>query len=660
MPPWPTDPRLVEAICQLIVASDDRDAVAGIVAALDLYPKFQVNLLEYLESNPDAFVSGRSDGPASRLELLDALADRYPGHVVPARCFSCGRQVRLNRWGPGGNRICGTCYVAERVMTCGLCGRDRPVGGHHSVHGLVCDACIRLDPKRRHECSKCRRIHPVAARTVDGLPLCQTCRPRDAFLCAECGRTHTVRSLRVEGGSLCWACYKRHHRQACSQCGREHAQVPRRGPLGERLCDRCWDPEPVSCRDCGEPTSPKVRRVKGGHLCYVCYLLKRPQRACGACGRTSAIWAVLPLGPVCNACYQEIRTKAQPCSKCGETRSLVGVTSDDRRICGACAGQRRPWICHSCGVLAAPYSRGRCPRCTAQEELTAAISRDGEVLEHLMPLLDYFDVEGRPMSAIGWTRSRSAAILRRLAGESLLSHEMLDLERNASAANFLRALLVFTGVLAPRESELDDTVSWLVRRSSTRQPQHQIIVRRYAVWHVLRRASRRPHRPATRHHARERLLLALRLMAWIESKGHSLDGLSQADFDRWLISGPPARAEVRDFIRWGRRQGLVGELRVPLRRHSRPSEFLSTEQRWATLHRCIADPTLPLNLRVAGALLLMFALGPSVLVTMKVEQVVANDDFVELLVGKTPIRLPDSLADLVLQQRRAAEATQTG
>jgi len=90
----------------------------------------------------------------------------------------------------------------------------------------------------------------------------------------------------------------------------------------------------------------------------------------------------------------------------------------------------------------------------------------------------------------------------------------------------LRALLVFTEVLPPRNSELDDTLAWLVPRLRSLQPQNQMIVRRYAVWHVLRRANRRPLRPATRHHARERLLLATRLMAWLESEGEQLNYLS--------------------------------------------------------------------------------------------------------------------------------------
>ena len=224
---WPTDPRLVEAICRLLDNPDVRDSVAEILGGLNLYPKVQAKLLSYLDSHPDALVSGRSDGPASRLRLLKALAETHPGLVVPAKCSGCGRQVVLNRWGANGDRVCGTCYLANRLVPCGRCGRIRPVGGRHSTDGLVCTACIRHDPARRQECSLCGRVNPVAARTPGGEPLCQTCRPRESFVCLSCGRTHTVKSLNVAGGALCWACYKRHHKQACSDCGREHAQVPR-------------------------------------------------------------------------------------------------------------------------------------------------------------------------------------------------------------------------------------------------------------------------------------------------------------------------------------------------------------------------------------------------------------------------------------------------
>ena len=130
---------------------------------------------------------------------------------------------------------------------------------------------------------------------------------------------------------------------------------------------------------------------------------------------------------------------------------------------------------------------------------------------------------------------------------------------------------MFTGVLPGRASELDDTLEWLTQRLGAVQPQHQTIVRRYAMWHVLRRAKGRPHRPATRHHARERLLLALRLLSWLEAEGHGLQELSQSGFDRWLANGPPARVEIRDFISWAHRPVSYTHLDVYKRQVPRSS-----------------------------------------------------------------------------------------
>lgn len=656
---WPTDPHLVETVRRMLGSGGQGDVVDSILTTLNFYPKSQQALLEHLDSNPDALVSGRSDGPASRLKLIDLLAERYPQLVVRPQCSSCGRATLLNRWGSDGNRICGSCYVASRLVTCGLCGLTKPVGGRHSEHGIVCPACIQKDPKRRHECSKCGHILPVAARDETGAPLCQNCRPLKPFVCAGCGRTRTVKSLKVEAGNLCWACYKRHHKQTCAGCGREHTQVPRRGPNGERLCDRCWHPAKVPCRDCGKPTSAKKAKVSGSYLCHSCYTAIQPRRTCGACGNLSAVWAHLPLGPVCSACYQRIRTKPDICSLCQERRALVGTDGDGHLICAACCGQPHPWSCHACGALAAPHSKGRCPKCAALEELTRVISKDGAVVESLKPMLNYFDVEARPLSAIEWTRTRSAAILRRLVSIEDITHQALDVESSRQAAGFLRSLLVFTTVLPPRDA-LGDTTEWLGGKLSALDPGHQTILRRYAVWHVLARANRRPQRPATRHHARERLLTALRLTTWVEARGGRLGGLSQAALDLWLAEGPPARAEVRHFIRWARRHGLVGHLRAPLRHHGRPSQFVSPEDRWAALHRCVVDSELRLNLRVAGALLLLFGLGPTSVATTRVHQVIRRADYVELLVGRTPIRLPGQVATLVLRQWHAAEQARTG
>gem|GEM_PF-4432339 len=57
MTSWPTDPRLVETVCRLMGDPDAVKSVTATVDALNLYPKTQVKLLNYLDDNADALVS---------------------------------------------------------------------------------------------------------------------------------------------------------------------------------------------------------------------------------------------------------------------------------------------------------------------------------------------------------------------------------------------------------------------------------------------------------------------------------------------------------------------------------------------------------------------------------------------------------------------------
>jgi len=649
--------RVVDFIVRQLGLPEAEHVVSTAVDRLALMPKRLRDLEDYLIAHPDALVSGRSDGPVSRLRLLDVLVESFPEQVVRARCAQCGRQTLVNRRGPGEGRICVSCYAANRIAACGRCGRTRTVGGRHSEFGLVCPGCIGTDPTRWRECASCGRAAPVAARHDTGDPLCQNCRPRERFTCGGCGRTQTVRSLNINGGSLCRACYKRHHQQGCSQCGQLHSQVPARGPKGERICDRCWTPDPIPCRICGEISPIKKRSADGTGACNPCRRRARRGQPCAGCGSIAAVQAVLPLGPVCSACYQEVRYKPQPCPACGGTRPLVGLNRAGQRICAVCCGQKNPWRCRTCGDLAAPYSVGRCLRCTAQDDLDALLSDSrGAPIPLLASLRDYFDTDGHPLALINWIRrARSPKVLKALTEtDSPITHEMLDSVTPGTAVGFLRDLLVFTGVLEPRAFELDDTPAWLSNRLASTPPANAVVLRRYTIWHVLKRARRRPIRPATRHHVRGRVSEAARLLEWLDTKGVELGELTQAHVNSWLAQGPQTRFESRDFVRWARSQGLVRNVRVPARRRSRPSIFLAPEDRWSALNRCVVDDSLALKVRTAAALLLLFGLGPTTLATLKIEQIIGNRGRTEVQIGATPIPLPDSVAALVDAQRKEA------
>ncbi len=107
--------RVVDFIVRQLGLPEAEHVVSTAVDRLALMPKRLRDLEDYLIAHPDALVSGRSDGPVSRLRLLDVLVESFPEQVVRARCAQCGRQTLVNRRGPGEGRICVSCYAANRI-----------------------------------------------------------------------------------------------------------------------------------------------------------------------------------------------------------------------------------------------------------------------------------------------------------------------------------------------------------------------------------------------------------------------------------------------------------------------------------------------------------------------------------------------------------------
>ena len=88
-----------------------------------------------------------------------------------------------------------------------------------------------------------------------------------------------------------------------------------------------------------------------------------------------------------------------------------------------------------------------------------------------------------------------------------------------------------------------------------------------------------------------------------------------------------------------------------------PANFLDGDQRWHELHRCLTDDGLSLPARVAGALLFLYGLQPSRLVTLKADNVQQRRTGAYLKIGNGRLPLPPALATLVtdlLDQRRSA------
>ena len=77
---------------------------------------------------------------------------------------------------------------------------------------------------------------------------------------------------------------------------------------------------------------------------------------------------------------------------------------------------------------------------------------------------------------------------------------------------------------------------------------------------------------------------------------------------------------------------------------------MTDNERWSQLRTCLNNTTIPLKIRVAGALILLFGIGPSRVCQLSTADIAVTDAAeVTLTLGKQPIQLPPRLAVLVTQ-----------
>jgi hypothetical protein len=127
-----------------------------------------------------------------------------------------------------------------------------------------------------------------------------------------------------------------------------------------------------------------------------------------------------------------------------------------------------------------------------------------------------------------------------------------------------------------------------------------------------------------------------------------LRALRQDELDSWLDEpGTQRRYLVRYFLKWTAERGLTDKLTVPSIPRQQPAEFLDDDERWALLRQCLNDDSLPVDVRAAGALTLLFGLPTERVRHLTAEQLTHKDGQAFLAAGHRPILLPPRLASIL-------------
>jgi hypothetical protein len=104
--------------------------------------------------------------------------------------------------------------------------------------------------------------------------------------------------------------------------------------------------------------------------------------------------------------------------------------------------------------------------------------------------------------------------------------------------DYLRSLLMSTGVLPDRDDHLERVAARIDQLLAARPGPQANLMRRYASWDVMTRARRRtrPELPSssTSQHLRRKIRNALDFLTWLDQHTIAVDRLTQPDLDRYL------------------------------------------------------------------------------------------------------------------------------
>jgi hypothetical protein len=278
----------------------------------------------------------------------------------------------------------------------------------------------------------------------------------------------------------------------------------------------------------------------------------------------------------------------------------------------------------------------------------------GQIPAQLQPLTDALLAAEKPRSVLVWLRRSSAAqLLARLAALSQpITHDLLDCLPVNQDVHYVREILVHTGILPARLEYLDRLLPWLEQTLADRPATHARLVRPYAHWHVLLRARRRAQRhgtftPNSAAHIRSEIRVVLDLLDHLE-RGRA-DPRHAATAARRPVAcrRPASRYSIRHFLTWAAERGLVTDVIVPARRPVPPSVFADQHEHVRLLERCLGDDNLPIDIRAARALILLFGINTSRVLCIRADQLAERDGETYLTLDQHELIIPPRLAVLL-------------
>jgi len=171
-------------------------------------------------------------------------------------------------------------------------------------------------------------------------------------------------------------------------------------------------------------------------------------------------------------------------------------------------------------------------------------------------------------------------------------------------------------------------------------------------------AAGRPLRQTASKYAKLRFRTAEVFLDWITARGTRPADVTQADIDAFFTTRKVHEKQaIRSFLTWATETGRIPAADVPVVRFAKGTA-ITQEQRIALVRRFALGDDLPLHMRAAACLLLLYAQPLSRIVRLTTSDVTRGDDGqVFLQFGTPPAPVPEPFSAM-LEELAAAGAGQ--
>jgi integrase len=296
----------------------------------------------------------------------------------------------------------------------------------------------------------------------------------------------------------------------------------------------------------------------------------------------------------------------------------------------------------------------RCCRCSLRVRLdTVFDDGSGAINPALVCLVEALATMDAPSGCLSWLEDRHViGRIRSLAtGGVPLTHDGMDLLAASNGREHLRELLIAHGVLPARDRRLAAFERWSSTRLATIDgPADRRLIAAYLRWHHGPRLTRLAEAGTLTESryavARAQTNIAVRLLCWLHDRDADLISANQADIDTWFATGPTTRIHSRSFLRWAISTHRRDPLQLRVDRQGAP-RAITEPARLDLLSRFLDDDHIALVDRVAGCLVLLYALPVSRINRLRTTDFQPDEERLTLRLGDDLVPVPAPLGVLV-------------